>query len=342
MEVKKENRGHASLRPAGMAVLAAGMVLLVASIAAAISAGAADIQFSAVWRAVFHYEPAREADRIIMSLRLPRELGAAVVGATLAVSGAIMQGMTRNPLADPGLLGLNAGASLGLACLFAFFPHASFGAKMLFSFIGAAAGAGIVFGLGSLKKGGLTPLRLTLAGAAVSALLTSLGEGIALYFKLSQDLAFWSAGGVSGTTWPQLELVLPVTAAGLFLAVLMGKGLTVLSFGEETAKGLGQRTFAVKTVLLLIVLILAGTAVSLAGQVAFAGLMVPHLARSLVGADYRWILPCSAVFGAVLLVLADTAARTINAPYETPVGAVVSLVGVPFFLYLARRGGKLR
>ncbi|MFC7370338.1 FecCD family ABC transporter permease [Fictibacillus iocasae] len=325
---------------AGTAILIAGFLLLLASVAFAISVGAAKIHFLTVWNAVLNYDPSREADRIIVSLRLPREIGAAVVGAAFAVSGAIMQGMTRNPLADPGLLGLNAGASFALACVFAFYADANYSTVMLVSFIGAAIGALMVFGLGSMSRGGLSPIRITLAGAAVTALLSSLGEGIALYFQLSQDLAFWTAGGVSGTTWAQLKIILPVAAAGICIAILFSKQLTILSFGEEVAKGLGQRTLLTKSVLMLVVLVLAGAAVSLVGGIAFVGLMVPHIVRFLVGTDYRWIIPCSAIFGSVLMVLADTFARTINAPYETPVGAVVAMIGVPFFLYLARKGGR--
>ncbi|SFE63337.1 iron complex transport system permease protein [Bacillus sp. OV194] len=335
----KDNKVYS--RPAvGTAILLMGFALLMVSIGLAISVGAAKINFLTVWNSILNYDPGREADRIIVSLRLPRELGAAVVGAAFAVSGAIMQGMTRNPLADPGLLGLNAGASLALACVFAFGTGANYVTVMIISFIGAGIGAGLVFGLGSMSRGGLSPIRITLAGAAVSALLSSLGEGIALYFKLSQDLAFWTAGGVSGTNWTQLKIIVPVVIIGIVVAVMFSRQLTILSFGEEVARGLGQRTLVTKVVLMTVVLILAGAAVSLVGAIAFVGLMVPHIVRFLVGTDYRWIIPCSAIFGSVLMVLSDTLGRTVNAPYETPVGAIVAMVGVPFFLYLARRGGR--
>ncbi|WNB93829.1 iron ABC transporter permease [Bacillus sp. NEB1478] len=335
----KENKVYS--RPAvGSAILLIGFVLLIVSIGLAISVGAAKINFLTVWNSILNYDPSREADRIIVSLRLPRELGAAIVGAAFAVSGAIMQGMTRNPLADPGLLGLNAGASLALACVFAFNAEADYFSVMMISFIGAGIGAGMVFGLGSMSRGGLSPITITLAGAAVSALLSSLGEGSALYFNLSQDLAFWIAGGVSGTNWMQLKLIVPVVIIGIIIAVAFSRQLTILSFGEEVAKGLGQRTLLTKVILMTVVLVLAGAAVSLVGAIAFIGLMVPHIVRFLVGTDYRWIIPCSAIFGSVLMVLADTFARTINAPYETPVGAVVAMIGVPFFLYLARKGGR--
>nr|WP_089972413.1 iron ABC transporter permease [Lihuaxuella thermophila] len=331
----------ADSRPAiGTSILALGFILLMGSIVLAISVGAANIDFLTVWRSIFNYDSTREADQIIVSLRLPRELGAAVVGAAFAVSGAIMQGITRNPLADPGLLGLNAGASLALACVFAFHSSPSYLSLMFVSFIGAGIGAVMVFGLGSLRRGGMSPIRITLAGAAVSALLSALGEGMAIYYKLSQDLAFWIAGGVSGTNWLQLKLISPVIGVGILIAIMLSKELTILSFGEELAKGLGQRTLLTKGILMTVVLILAGTAVSLVGSIAFVGLMVPHVVRFLVGTDYRWIIPCSAICGSVLMVLADTAARMVNAPYETPMGAIVSMVGVPFFLYLARKGGR--
>ncbi|MBA4493993.1 iron ABC transporter permease [Paenactinomyces guangxiensis] len=337
----EENKVYS--RPAiGTSILALGFILLIGSIVLAISVGAANIDFLTVWRSIFNYDSARETDQIIVSIRLPRELGAAIVGAAFAVSGAIMQGITRNSLADPGLLGLNAGASLALACVYAFDSNAAYLTVMLVSFIGAGIGAGMVFGLGSLRRGGLSPLRITLAGAAVSALLTALGEGISLYYKLSQDLAFWKAGSVSGTNWLQLTLICPVVVVGILMAIMLSKGLTILSFGEEIAKGLGQRTLLTKAVLITVVFILAGAAVSLVGPIAFVGLMVPHIVRFLVGTDFRWIIPCSAVFGSVLMVLADTTARMVNAPYETPVGAIVSMVGVPFFLYLARMGGRKR
>lgn len=324
----------------GLLVFISGVLLLLFSIGLAISVGAANLDFFAIWRAVFQYDATREADQIVMSLRLPRELGAAIVGAAFAVSGAIMQGLTRNPLAEPGLLGLNAGASLALACMYAFYPGASYLFIMFLSFVGAGLGAGIVFGLSSLKAGGMSPIRITLAGAAVSTLLTALAEGIAIHNKVSQDLAFWIAGGVSGVNWSQLKIIFPVVLAGVLLSVLFARELTVLSFGEEVAKGLGQRTFLVKMILMMIVLILAGAAVSIVGAVAFVGLMIPHIIRFFVGTDYRLILPCSAVFGSLFMVLADAIAKTINAPFETPVGAVVAIAGIPFFFYLVRKGGR--
>lgn len=318
-------------------ILIGGLAALVVGIALSVSFGAADIAFPTVWDAVFRFDADLTQHQIIQELRLPRVLGGALVGASFAVAGALMQGMTRNPMADSGLLGLNAGAGFVLALCFAFFPGLPFMQLILYSFLGAGIGAGLVFGIGSLAKGGLTPVRLVLAGAAVSALLVALSEGIALYFRIGQDLAFWYAGGAAGIKWFQLKAMLPWVGGALIAAMMLSRSITLLSLGNEIAAGLGQRTGLVKLAATVIVLILAGSAVAVVGSVGFIGLMIPHLTRFLVGVDYRWIIPCSAVLGSLLVVLADLAARMINPPYETPLGALIALLGVPFFLYLARK-----
>jgi len=318
-------------------ILTGGILLLALGMALSISFGAADIKLGVVWQAIFNFNPELTPHQIIWEIRLPRILGGAMVGACFAVAGAIMQGMTRNPLADSGLLGLNAGAGFALAICFAFFPGMPYMYIILYSFVGAGLGVLLVYGFGAASKSGLTPLRLVLAGAAVSAMLSALSEGIALYFKIGQDLAFWTAGGVAGTKWSQLEVMFPWVLAALIAGIIISRSITLLSLGEDIAVGLGQRTGLIKLVGLIVVLILAGTAVSVVGAVGFVGLIIPHLTRKLVGVDYRWIIPCSAVMGSLLLVFADLAARMINPPYETPIGALVALIGVPFFLYLARK-----
>lgn len=248
-----------------------------------------------------------------------------------------MQGMTRNPLADSGLLGLNAGAGFVIAICFAFFPGLPYMYLILLSFVGAALGAMLVYGVSSMSKGGLTPVRLVLAGAALSALLSALSEGIALYFRVGQDMAFWYAGGTAGIQWNHLKIMLPWIAAAILGAIALSRSVTMLSLGDDVARGLGQRTGLVKLGGTAIVLVLAGAAVSVVGAVGFVGLLIPHVTRKLVGVDYRLIIPCSAVLGSLLVVIADLAARMVNPPYETPVGAVIALIGVPFFLYLARK-----
>jgi len=335
-----DSKTHVKLkgRPwAAFVILTGGIAALVLGIALSISFGAADIDLRNVWEAVFFFNPDVTEHQIIKELRLPRVLGGAMVGACFAVSGAIMQGMTRNPLADSGLLGLNAGAGFALALCFSFFPGLPYTYLILFSFLGAGLGVVLVYGVSSMAKGGLSPVRLVLAGAALSALLSALSEGIALYFQVGQDMAFWYAGGTAGIKWFHLKIMLPWIVVAILGAIALSRSITMLSLGDEIARGLGQRTGLVKLAGTVIVLVLAGAAVSVVGAVGFVGLMIPHVTRKLVGVDYRLIIPCSAVLGSLLVVIADLAARMVNPPYETPVGAIIALIGVPFFLYLARK-----
>nr|WP_238600557.1 iron ABC transporter permease [Metasolibacillus meyeri] len=321
-------------------VLFIGIFGLIISMFIAISLGAANITFSTVWEAIFHLDMKNTEHQIIHEIRIPRVIGAALVGTSFAVAGAMMQGITRNPLADSGLLGINAGATFMLAICFAFFPHLSYTYVILYAFLGAALGAILVFGIGMASKKKLSPLRLVLAGAAVGALLMALGEGIALHFEVGQDLAFWFAGGVSGTTWAHLKVIAPWVVIASIGAIILSKSITVISFGDEIAMGLGQKVTRIKIFSLIIVLILAGGAVSVVGAVGFVGLIVPHLMRYLVGHDYRWIISGSIIYGAWLVVLADCLARTLKPPYEIPIGALIALIGVPFFLYIARKRGR--
>jgi iron complex transport system permease protein len=321
-------------------ILIGGIIALVLSLALSVSVGAANIKFTTVWAAVFQYDPIIIQHRIIHEIRLPRALASAIIGACFAVAGAIMQGMTRNPLADSGLLGINAGAAFVIALCFAVNPGISSLVLMLYAFLGAGFGAGLVYGIGSLSRNGLSPVRLALSGAVVSFLLLALSEGIAIHFNIGQDLTFWYAGGVSGTRWNQLQVMWPWVFGALILALILSRSITLLSLGNEVAAGLGQRTGLVKLLGALVVLVLAGAAVSVVGSIGFIGLIIPHLARFLVGVNYRWIIPCSAVLGSLLLVLADIGARMVNAPAETPIGAIIALLGVPFFLYLARKQGR--
>ncbi|QIQ33777.1 iron ABC transporter permease [Parageobacillus toebii NBRC 107807] len=336
MEIEKHIK-RSSRSWAAILVLVVGLSAILFSIALSISVGAADIRLTTVWDAVFHYDSRQTAHAIIRDLRLPRSLADVLVGASFAVAGAIMQGMTRNPLADAGLLGLNAGSTLMVAICFAFFPGLSYQSLIIWSFFGAAAAAGMVYGVSALSRGGVTPIRLVLAGAAVSALFTSLSEGIAIHFQLSQELAFWYAGGVAGVKWSQLKLLAPWIVAALVAALLLSRSITILSFGEEVATGLGQKTKIVKLMGAMIVLVLAGGAVSAVGPIGFVGLIVPHLARFFVGVDYRLVIPCSAVLGSLLMLWADIGARMIHPPYETPIGVLFALIGVPFFLYVSRK-----
>lgn len=299
--------------------------------------GAKDVTFSELWLVLTN---SGTDDKILMlrEIRYPREVAAVLVGAALSVAGAIMQGLTRNPLADPGLLGLTAGARAALAVSVAVLPAMNNFGIMLVCFIGAALGMLLVIGLGAIKKGGLSPLRIVLAGSAVSAFLYAVADGIGLFTKTSKDLTMWTSGGLVGTTWGQVQSISPVVILALLIAILMSKSLTILSLNEEAAVGLGLRKEYVKALLYLLIVLLAGSAVALIGNMAFIGLMIPHIVRAMFGTDYRSVIPMSAVWGAIFMLMADTLGRTLYAPYETPVVAIIALLGLPFFLFVVRKG----
>jgi iron complex transport system permease protein len=301
--------------------------------------GAADVSVKDVWLALTSAETSEKIS-IIRDIRLPREIAAIFVGAALSVSGAIMQGMTRNPLADPGLLGLSAGAFAALAVTIIFIPSANYFVTMVACFIGAFIGALLVFGIGSMKKGGFSPIRIVLAGSAISTFLYAIGEGLGLYFKVSKDISMWTAGGMVGTNWKQLQIIVPFIVVGIVLSFFLSKQLTILSLNEEVAIGLGQKILRIKILLFIIIIILSGASVALVGNMTFIGLMIPHIVRAIVGSDYRFILPMSAILGATFMLFADTLGRTLNAPYETPVVAIVAILGLPFFLIIVRKGGN--
>ncbi len=315
------------------------LVLLIGAFILSMLFGAADMTWRDVWQA-FTSTGTGEKVAILREIRMPREVAAIFVGAALSVSGAIMQGMTRNPLADPGLLGLTAGANAALAITLAWLPNLNYFGIMIACFIGAALAAGLVFGIASLKRGGFSPFRIVLAGAAISAFLLAVTEGIGIYFHLSKDVSMWTAGGLIGTTWEQLQLIVPFIVIGIGLALLFSKQLTILSLSEEVAVGLGQKTTQIKMILFVITTFLAGAAVALVGNIAFVGLMVPHIVRGIVGTDYRYIIPISTITGAIFMLLADTIGRNINPPYETPIAAIISIMGLPFFLFIIHKGGK--
>lgn len=301
--------------------------------------GAIDTTVYDVWLSITQSNPTGDV-LILREIRLPRELGALLVGMALSVAGAIMQGMTRNPLADPGLLGLTAGANAALAVAIAFIPNMNYFGIMIACFIGAAVGAALVFGISALNPRGFNTFRIILAGAAVSAFLYAVAEGTGILFQISKDVSMWTAGAVMGTSWGQLAVLTPIIVVGILIALSLSRQLTVMSLNEEMSVGLGQNVARTKTLLFIVIILLAGGAVSLVGNLAFVGLMVPHMVRPIVGKDYRFILPMSATVGGIFMLAADTIARTINAPYETPLAAIVSVVGLPFFLYVLNKGGR--
>ncbi len=320
-----------------LSILLACTALLAAAIFLGVANGSTRIPLSNVREALVHFNAENRQHLVIVDLRLPRVLASALVGAALSVAGAVMQGTTRNPMADSGLMGLSAGAGFALAICFAFFPGLPYLAVVAVSFGGAALGSALVQGIAAVRRGGATPTRLVLAGAAVSFMLAAFSQGVALVFHVAQNVLFWTAGGVAGCGWHQLRLIAPLMLAALLGACLLARRVSLLNLGEDVARGLGLNINLTRLLCNVVVLLLAGTAVAVVGPVSFVGLMIPHLARFLMGADYRRILPVSALLGALLVVTADLVARTIHPPFEAPLGTVVALVGVPFLLYLARK-----
>jgi iron complex transport system permease protein len=311
--------------------------LLGLALMSSIALGAADIAAADVWAALFAFDPSSTEHLIIRTLRVPRAAVAALVGAALGVAGALMQGLTRNPLADPGILGIETGAALGVVAAVFFLGIGSLALYALFAFAGAALTAVAVYTLGSLGRGGPTPLKITVAGAAVTALLSSLTTGILILNQRTlEEVRFWLAGSVAGRDLGLLLQAAPYLLFGLALALALGRQITTIALGDDVAKGLGQRTGWVKGLAAVATVLLAGGAVAVAGPVGFVGLVIPHIVRFLVGQDYRWVLPYAALVGATFLILADIAARLILRPLELPLGVMTALIGGPFFIYLVR------
>lgn len=315
-------------------VVAAGILLL--CLLASVRFGAARLGTWDVISAFVDYGGSEE-DLIVRTLRVPRALVAALVGAALAVSGAIIQGLTRNPLADPWVLGIEAGAAFAVVVSVFLLGASSLTTYALFAFVGGAVATVVVYFLGTLG-GGMSPMKLVVAGAALATLLGSLKTAVLILNQETlEEIRFWLAGSVAGRDLTLLLQVLPYVGAGLLLAFALGRQVTALNLGDDVATGLGLRTAWVKVFCLAAVVLLAGSAVAVAGPIGFVGLVVPHVARFFVGMDYRWVLPYSALVGAVLLVSADVAARLVLRPQEVPVGIMTALVGAPFFIYLARK-----
>jgi iron complex transport system permease protein len=318
--------------------LAASGLLLLGCLFGSILFGAVEIPPGTIWQAIFHFDGSTE-HLIIRTVRLPRAILAVAVGAALAAAGAITQGLTRNPLAAPDLLGINMGASL--AMVLAIFLHGSEGHALLFAFAGAAIAALTVYWLGSLGRTGLTPLKLVIAGAAVGYLLSSLTSAILILSQRTlEEIRYWLAGSLAGQDLNTIRAVLPYIALGLVASLALGRQLTLMGLGEDVARGLGLQTGLVKVGAALAVVLLAGSAVALVGPIGFIGLVVPHLVRFLVGSDYRWIMPYAMIFGGILLSVADLAARLVIRPQELPAGIMTAIVGAPFFIYLARSSIK--
>lgn len=328
------SRSRSLTRPVGL-VLA--LVLLLGVVLSSLAVGSVPIPVTDVVRALVAPDGS-EASIIVRELRAPRTMIGVAVGAGLALAGAVMQGLTRNPLADPGILGVSAGAAFAVVIAISVLGVGSLTGFVWFGFLGAAVASVGVYALGSLGRDGATPVKLALAGAAVTALLGSLTTAIVLLDAQTLDeYRFWAVGSLAGRDAAIAAQVLPFLAVGVVLALASARALNALSLGDDVARALGQRMGVSRAFGALAVTVLTGAAVAAAGPIGFVGLVVPHVVRAATGPDYRWILPYSAVCGPLLLLVSDILGRVIARPAEVQVGIVTALVGAPFFIAMVRR-----
>jgi iron complex transport system permease protein len=312
-----------------------GLVALVVALFWGIRVGAVPFSVYDIWN-VFIAPASNEAYQIIYNIRVPRVLVGALTGINLALAGCILQGVLRNPLADPGIIGVSAGAGLAAMSVMILWP--GFMALVpVAAFIGALLAAGIVFLLSWDR--GIQPLRLILAGVALAAFF---GGGMSALMVFHSDkvqgTVNWMAGGFQGRSWNHVQMILPYSLVGVLGTMLSYRHLNALQLGDEVAKGLGIRVEKTRFFLVVLAALLAASAVSVAGLLGFVGLIIPHIARMLVGSDFEYLMPCAAVLGATIVVAADTVARTIFSPVEVPVGIFMAFLGAPFFIYLLRKG----
>lgn len=322
-----------SVRAVALVALAVALVLVAA---ASVAFGARGVTWADIVAGVSgSQETLAEA---AVSQRVPRTLLALVVGAALGVSGALMQGVSRNPLADPGIFGINNGAALFVVIGMTFFNMTNQYAFIWVALAGAAVTAVFVYLVGSLGRGGTTPLKLALAGAATSIALSSLVSAVILpRVEVMDSFRFWQIGGVGGAAFDTIARVAPFLLVGFVLALVSARGLNSLALGDEMARGLGVHVERTRIIAGVGAVLLCGGATAVAGPIAFIGLVVPHVCRMLFGPDHRWLLPLSACTGAVLLTASDVIGRIIARPEELEVGIVTALVGAPFFILIVRR-----
>lgn len=317
-------------------LLFGGLVLVALLVAASVGLGVRSVSLSDIVAALAgQHETVAQAAVVA---RVPRTVLAILVGAALAVSGMAMQAVTRNPLADPGIFGVSSGAALAVVIGISFFGLSSPWSTMGLAVLGSACAAVFVYTVGSLGRGGATPLKLALAGAATTAALESLVSALLLpRAEAMQIFRFWQIGGVGGATWDRIALVAPVLGIAAVIVVLTAPGMNSLALGDDVATALGERVARTRAFAALGAVILCGAATSVAGPIAFVGLVVPHLGRLLIGTDHRWLLPLSALLGAALLLAADVVGRLVARPEEVEVGVVTALIGAPFFIWIVRR-----
>jgi iron complex transport system permease protein len=300
--------------------------------------GTHSISTSDVWNGLFSYDATSYEQTIVHSLRFPRTVIALAVGGALAVAGAVMQAVTRNPLADPSILGVSSGASLAIVTVVYYGGMTATYQFLPFAFAGALLASLLVFAIGSVGRGGASPVKLALAGIVVSSLLASWTSALLMLDEETFDVVrYWFAGSVVGRDLDTFWRLTPFLLGGAIVCLFLGHQLNVLSLGDEAAQALGMRTNRIRLVCAMLVVLITAAAVAVAGPIGYVGLAVPHMVRAIVGPDYRWILPYSLITGAISLTLADVLGRVAMRPSEIEVGIVTAVVGAPFLIFLARR-----
>lgn len=307
------------------------MLIAVASVAT----GAKPIPLDQVWHGLFH-STGTSTDVVVRELRMPRTLLGLLVGAGLGLAGAVMQALTRNPLADPGLLGVNAGASAAVVSAVSFLGVTSLTGYVWFAFLGAAAVSVLVYALGGSR--GATPVRLALAGTALTAALYGYVNAVELLDTAALDtMRFWTVGSLASATMTVVAQVAPFIGAGVLLALALARPLNAIALGDDTARALGTSLTRTRVLAMTAITLLCGAATAACGPIVFIGLMVPHIVRSITGPDLRWTLPYAAVLSPVLLLGADIAGRLVARPGELQAGIITALIGGPVFIHLVRR-----
>lgn len=313
-------------------------ILLILLIVMSIILGYTDTSIQLAYEAFRSFDGSNE-HLIIQTVRLPRALIATCVGASLAMAGVYMQTLTKNPLASPGILGINAGASFAVVFALTFLEVSSLSVFTWVSFLGAAIAALAVYSVGGLGRQGLTPMKVTLAGAAITALFSSFTQGILVTNEAALDaVLFWLSGSIQGRKLEVLASVIPYLSVGWLLALVMTPMMNVIAMGDDVAKGLGLKVGLLKLTVGVIVIFLAGGSVAVAGPIGFIGIIIPHISRRLIGTDHRWLVPFAGLLGGILLLMADIGARFIVMPQEVPVGVMTAFIGTPYFIYIARKG----
>jgi iron complex transport system permease protein len=313
------------------------IILLIIAFLASLLLGYTKTSFTDLINTYINFDNSME-HIVLKTTRVPRALTALFIGASLSLSGVLMQTLTKNPMASPGLLGVNSGAAFFMVFAYSLFPSLSQNSIILFSFLGATLAVVLVYALAGGIRGSMNTFDLTLAGAAISAFFISLTQ-VVLYKdqKTMEEVLFWLTGSVEGRSLTALKLVIPYMLIAWVLCFLISGKLNIFALGEEIAKGLGLNIEFIKLQILLLVVVLAGAAVAVAGPIALVGLIIPHLTRALVGSEFKWVIPFSLVLGSIFLLLADVGSRFIVYPKDIPVGAVTAIIGAPFFIYIARK-----